>query len=161
MKLNLEHLNQESQIFKSKLQEMKKKCYDEMNRNYQNILQEKIQEIQKSIIKDVEQQNKNIFDNYVIQFEELEQKRENDYNEMSRIVINNEQKEEQMSELMVKTPHYGIKCEECGKNPIYGNRYKCSVCKNYNLCEDCEEINSQKKKHKHNFIKIRKAERKE
>ena len=132
-----------------------------MNKNYQNILQEKIQEIQKSIIKDVEQQNKTIFDNYVIKFEELDQKRENDYNEMSRIVLNNEQKEEDMSLLMVKSPHYGIKCEACGKEPIYGYRYKCSVCKNYNLCGDCEEINSQTKKHKHNFIKIRNPERKE
>ena len=42
--------------------------------------------------------------------------------------------------------------------PITGLRYKCSICKDYNLCNICEEINSEINTHPHNFIKIRNRE---
>ena len=61
---------------------------------------------------------------------------------------------------MVKTTHHGIKCNKCGREPIIGFRFKCSVC-NYNLCSDCEIKNSETKEHKHNFIKMRKEEKTE
>ena len=35
--------------------------------------------------------------------------------------------------------------------PIKGIRYKCSVCKDFDYCEECEE----KKPHPHPFLKIR------
>ena len=54
-----------------------------------------------------------------------------------------------------KTIHNGIKCQKCFRNPIVGYRYKCSECQNYNLCQDCEELNSINVVHPHNFIKIR------
>ena len=54
-----------------------------------------------------------------------------------------------------KTVHSNIKCQQCSKNPIIGYRYKCSVCPDYNLCEECEEKNVN---HPHNFIKIRNAQ---
>ena len=57
-----------------------------------------------------------------------------------------------------ETIHEGIKCENCNKCPIYGERYKCSKCANYNLCKDCEEENSNTKRHPHNFIKMRNVE---
>ena len=36
--------------------------------------------------------------------------------------------------------------------------YKCSICSAYNLCDDCEEKNSQTGDHPHAFIKLRKEE---
>ena len=54
--------------------------------------------------------------------------------------------------------HPGIKCNRCGMLPITGLRYKCSIRKDYNLCNICEEINSEINTHPHNFIKIRNRE---
>ena len=52
--------------------------------------------------------------------------------------------------------HHGIKCEKCQNMPIIGHRYKCPKCLNYNLCQDCEEKNSEINFHPHlNFILIR------
>ena len=49
-----------------------------------------------------------------------------------------------------------LKCNECG-NEIIGIRYKCSKCKEYNLCEKCELKNFINKKHLDLFYKIRKS----
>jgi hypothetical protein len=46
--------------------------------------------------------------------------------------------------------HQKCECDGCGKFPIVGARYKCSVCKNFDYCTDCEET----KKHDHPFLKI-------
>ena len=40
--------------------------------------------------------------------------------------------------------------------PIIGYRYKFSKCKNYNLCQKCEEKNKISEDHPHHFIKIEK-----
>ena len=45
-------------------------------------------------------------------------------------------------------------CDGCGVTPIMGIRYKCSVCKNFDFCEMCEE----RVPHEHPFIKITKPE---
>ena len=60
------------------------------------------------------------------------------------------------------TIHYGIICNNCNKNPIQGIRYKCLICDNYNLCESCEELNSENNFHNpnHDFLRMR-FERKE
>jgi hypothetical protein len=60
--------------------------------------------------------------------------------------------------MIYKNIHQGFKCEKCFKEPIEGIRYKCSVCSNYNLCNECEEKNSLSNEHPHNFIKIRKEQ---
>ena len=55
--------------------------------------------------------------------------------------------------------HHGIKCERCQTLPIMGHRYKCPRCLNYNLCEECEQLNSEIEFHPHNnFILIRAPE---
>ena len=49
---------------------------------------------------------------------------------------------------------------QCQEEPIVGYRYRCSVCKDYNLCEKCEQKNSETEEHPHNFIKMRNEEKK-
>lgn len=51
-----------------------------------------------------------------------------------------------------KVMHFGVKCDQCGKYPIVGCRYKCSVCPNFDFCEDCEKKYSHL--HNHAFFKI-------
>lgn len=48
--------------------------------------------------------------------------------------------------------HEGVICDGCNSKPIIGNRYKCSVCPDYDLCEKCEETTT----HEHTFLKIKK-----
>ena len=159
MEENIRNINKDSEEFKSKLDEMKQLCYDEMNKKYQNILKKKVEEIQKTILEDVQKQNQIILDSYVKQFEELEKKRENDFSQMSKLMLG-EGKEEAIIFSSIKTTHHGIKCNKCQTEPIVGYRYKCSVCKDYNLCEKCEQKNSETEEHAHNFIKMRNEERK-
>ena len=52
--------------------------------------------------------------------------------------------------------HQGIKCKGCGMKNIVGCRYKCSICKEFDFCEKCEEILAEK--HGHPFLKIYNAE---
>jgi hypothetical protein len=33
---------------------------------------------------------------------------------------------------------FGVQCDGCGQKPIFGVRYKCLSCENYDLCEECE-----------------------
>lgn len=47
--------------------------------------------------------------------------------------------------------HEGVTCDSCGKYPIVGIRYKCSICHNYDFCEECEARGD----HPHAFLKIR------
>ena len=37
-----------------------------------------------------------------------------------------------------KLEHFGVKCVQCGSNPIRGIRYKCAVCNNFDYCEKCQ-----------------------
>ena len=48
--------------------------------------------------------------------------------------------------------HFGVKCDQCGQYPIRGCRYKCSVCPNFDFCENCEK--KYAKEHNHAFFKI-------
>ncbi|MBR4609474.1 MAG: hypothetical protein IKO38_03385, partial [Erysipelotrichaceae bacterium] len=50
-----------------------------------------------------------------------------------------------------KTIHKNTQCAECGSYPIKGTRYKCSICPNYDVCENCEK----KTDHEHSFLKLK------
>lgn len=49
--------------------------------------------------------------------------------------------------------HTSVCCDGCNVNPIIGVRYKCSICKDFDYCQKCEES----KDHPHAFLKIKKA----
>lgn len=53
--------------------------------------------------------------------------------------------------------HKDIFCDNCKKTNIVGNRYKCIICQNYDLCEDCEANYTQHDPY-HIFIKIKNTE---
>ena len=57
-------------------------------------------------------------------------------------------KEEEKKEIII---HENVKCDGCGIFPVKGIRYKCSVCKDFDYCEECE----QRFAHPHPFLKIR------
>ena len=48
--------------------------------------------------------------------------------------------------------HRNIRCEGCGLEPFVGWRYMCTICDDYNLCENCEEQLAVR--HNHPFIKV-------
>ena len=82
---------------------------------------------------------------YIKQYEKNDKERENKYDEMSSSILMksnvNNINEENLNLSLNKTKHNGIKCQKCSQNPIIGCRYKCAFCKDYNLCEKCEEQN--------------------
>ena len=47
--------------------------------------------------------------------------------------------------------HYRVSCDGCNTSPIYGARYKCSVCKDFDFCQKCEATVP----HSHPFLKIK------
>ena len=51
-------------------------------------------------------------------------------------------------------PVHNVICDGCGKSPIYGVRYKCSVRKDFDYCSVCEE----RLTHEHPFLKITEPE---
>jgi hypothetical protein len=36
--------------------------------------------------------------------------------------------------------HNNIKCDKCLITPIVGVRYKCQICPDYDLCQNCEVL---------------------
>lgn len=50
--------------------------------------------------------------------------------------------------------HKNVTCDGCGVFPIVGDRYKCTVCHDYDLCDSCEANNGES--HAHPFVKHRK-----
>lgn len=50
-----------------------------------------------------------------------------------------------------KVEHRGVACDNCGATPIMGIRYKCTVRKDFDLCDKCEAQISQP----HPMLKIR------
>jgi len=52
------------------------------------------------------------------------------------------------------TVHRGVTCNSCGVFPIVGNRYKCTVCYDYDLCDECEAKTGEE--HTHPLIKYKK-----
>ena len=52
-----------------------------------------------------------------------------------------------------KIVHNGVACDGCNKFLIIGDRYKCTICNDFDFCEICEEKFSDE--HLHPFLKIK------
>lgn len=50
-----------------------------------------------------------------------------------------QQQEEDVNQDEQVPVHRHVICDGCNANPIVGIRYKCLVCPNFDLCEDCEQ----------------------
>jgi hypothetical protein len=50
--------------------------------------------------------------------------------------------------------HSQIICDICGKYPIIGIRYKCTICDNYDLCSNCKRNSAGKHDVEHEMIII-------
>ena len=120
-------------------------------------------EIQKTFKKKLNEKVEKMENKLLQQYEKKEDERDKKFNDSiimkSSINIQNSTNENNSKLSNIKVIHSGFKCEKCSQEPIVGNRYKCSICDNYNLCEKCEEENSKTDEHLHNFIKIRKEEK--
>jgi len=45
-----------------------------------------------------------------------------------------------------KEIHYGFECDACQMFPIYGKRFTCKECPDYDLCENCNDDNHNEHK---------------
>jgi len=43
--------------------------------------------------------------------------------------------------------HEGVTCDICLISPIVGIRYKCSVCPDFDLCQECQTTGQHSKDH--------------
>ncbi|EFC47682.1 ubiquitin protein ligase [Naegleria gruberi] len=50
--------------------------------------------------------------------------------------------------------HVGVKCDNCGVNPIKGIRYWCENCENFNLCEKCADTEFKYHDRMHIFLRV-------
>jgi hypothetical protein len=50
--------------------------------------------------------------------------------------------------------HHGVCCDGCNAAPIRGERYKCTVCHDYDLCSNCESKNLHPEDHPMMKIKV-------
>ena len=137
---------------------IQKKLKDEFEKK----LNQKMKELSLDMsnkIKNVELENKTIF---YKKYEQSQIKLREKFSQISMIAKskinnNNNNNHNNNSKVAVcKTVHKGIKCQRCFQEPIIGYRYKCMICKDYNLCDQCEEKNYLNNEHPHDFIKIRK-----
>ena len=118
-----------SNKFNNLQESMKNSNFEEYNKNNKN--------------------EENEFENNVKQIIEV------NIDNMKKDILNSVLLEKPLKELKQKKSkvvHNGIKCDNCGMDPIIGVRYKCMECDNLNFCEKCEE----NVKHQHLFYKIKK-----
>lgn len=51
--------------------------------------------------------------------------------------------------------HHGVRCDDCGSQPIRGARFKCTHCDDFDLCANCEASPLSTHPVEHAFLKIR------
>ena len=130
-----------------------------------NIIEEKMDNMKKiwnnleigKKVEDITNQFKEKFQN-LVKFTEEKKEDKNEENKNEKKEVNKEEKkgekkDDKKEELII---HHHVKCDGCKKSPIQGIRYKCTICKNFDYCEECEKKYALQ--HGHPLLKIRKPE---
>ena len=144
--LNIKEVQNNELKMKKKIEELKNGIGNNV-KLYLDNLEEKFLEK----IKIVSNHNFNL---YIKNLEDLEKMRNDEFLEKKNDLEKLKIELLKMNELN-NYKHFNIKCKKCGKNPIKGLLYKCSICKDYYLCDKCEQINYLENTHPHYFLKIR------
>ena len=156
-----EELQLNSKMNKEEIEKLKKEIRNEyeqkIKEKFQKEIINQIKKKEEEMLKKIEDQTQEIKEEYNSKCDKKEKELKIKIDEISQLIINKTQLENNNMILKgcCKTIHDGIMCNKCLKIPIIGYRYKCSVCVDYDLCEKCEEENSETGSHPHEFIKIR------
>ena len=150
-KIQLEKNNEKNKEIEIKLKEYRAQLENKYIQKYQEEIKISIEHIKKSILN----KNTDLQNEYEKKYNDLKNNYNQKFSQISTLMLQN-QKQNNINKC--NTVHNGIKCNKCFKSPIVGYRYKCSICSTYNLCDECEEKNSQTEDHPHAFIKLRKEE---
>ena len=128
-----------------------------LDKYYKVKAKEEFGKIKENLNKKVSEEKEKLKTFYENKYKEKEKKMEEDLNQMSEMINKSNAYLSNIVQPSNKFEHKGIKCRKCMAEPIIGIRYQCTECKDYNLCEKCEEENSKENFHnkEHNFIKIR------
>lgn len=127
-------ISENSKIYQNEKKNMFEEKMDNMKKKWNNL------EIGKKF-EDITNQFKEKFQNLV------------KLNEVKQDNKKEEKENEKKEELII---HCRVKCDGCKKFPIEGIRYKCTICKNFDYCEECEKKYALE--HGHPLLKIRKPE---
>jgi len=149
--IQLEKNNEKNKEMEIKLKEYKAQLENKYLQKYQEEMKISIEGIKKNILN----KKTDLINQYEKKYNDLNNNYNQKFSQISNLMLQN-QKQNNINKC--NTVHKGIKCNKCFKSPIVGYRYKCSICSAYNLCDDCEEKNSQTGDHPHAFIKLRKEE---
>ncbi len=133
-------ISENSKIYQNEKKNMLEEKMDNIKKKWNNL------EIGKKF-EDITNQFKEKFQNLV----KLNEVKKDDKKEEKK--DKEEKKNEKKEELIT---HYRVKCDGCKKFPIEGIRYKCTICKNFDYCEECEKKYALE--HGHPLLKIRKPE---
>lgn len=115
---------------------------EELTKEIQNILEEKFNVCKRKILSKAEDLLKeNLAKQAQLNQLSLDRQEENKTNSLNNKSSSNQ------------TVHSGVTCDGCNQSPIAGIRYKCTVCEDFDYCEDCE--NKFSEDHKHPFLKIK------
>jgi len=135
-----------------------KKYFEEyLGKYYKEKAKEDIGKIKEALNNKVLKESQKLITFYEKEYKEKEKKTQKELNQMSEMINKSNAYLSNIVQPSNKFEHKGIKCQKCMAEPIIGIRYQCTECKDYNLCEKCEEENSKENFHnkEHNFIKIR------
>ena len=125
----------------------------ELNKQFIENVQEKFYNLFKVFDQEINKEDKNEEIKKEDKNEEIKKEDKNEEIKKEEIKKEDNIEKEQKEEIVI---HKNVKCDICKKYPITGIRYKCTVCHNYDFCEECEKKYGEE--HNHPLLKIRKPE---
>ena len=136
-----------------RINEMKKKYEENLKTKFSSYMKNIEEDLIDKLTKKYEEKNQEYFNELKGKEKEIEKT----HKKIKEVLEENKEESKELNTILSSNIYcHGIKCNECG-NEIIGIRYKCSKCKEYNLCEKCELKNFINKKHLDLFYKIRKS----